>query len=278
MRIEGKSFDEERALYGFADIEIVNCKIAGDADGESALKECGAVKAKDCFFDLRYPLWHDGSVELENCEMTERCRAALWYTQNVTAKNVKMHGIKAVRECKNVRLYDCDINSPEFGWSTDGLELYDTCAESVYFAMRASNIKARGLKFKGKYSFQYVENAVFDGCDFDTKDAFWHAENVTVKNSIVKGEYLAWYSKNVTFENCTIIGTQPLCYCDGLKLTDCKMINTDLAFERSIVDATLISPIVSIKNPYGGKIIVSSVGEVIRDDPKAKGRIILPIA
>ena len=261
MRIEGKNFE-----------------IAGGADGESALKECGAVKAKDCFFDLRYPLWHDESVELENCEMTERCRAALWYTQNVTAKNVKMHGIKAVRECKNVRLYDCDINSPEFGWSTDGLELYDTCAESVYFAMRASNIKARGLKFKGKYSFQYVENAVFDGCDFDTKDAFWHAENVTVKNSIVKGEYLAWYSKNVTFENCTIIGTQPLCYCDGLKLTDCKMIDTDLAFERSIVDATLISPIVSIKNPYGGKIIVSSVGEVIRDDPKAKGRIILPIA
>ena len=165
--------------------------------------------------------------------------------------------------------------APGFGWNTDGLEFYDTSAVSEYFCMRATDLKARSLRFKGKYSFQYIENAEFDGCEFDTKDAFWHAENVVVKNSVVKGEYLAWYSKNVKFVNCTIIGTQPLCYCEGLELIDCKMIDTDLAFERSTVNATLTAPIVSIKNPYGGVITVPAVGEVIRDDDRAVGKIVV---
>ena len=68
------------------------------------------------------------------------------------------------------------------------------------------------LKMTGKYSFQYIEDAVFEDCELDTKDAFWHAQNVLVKNSVVKGEYLAWYSDGLTLENCKIIGTQPLCH------------------------------------------------------------------
>ena len=92
---------------------------------------------------------------------------------------------------------------------------------------------------------------------------------------MVKGEYLAWYSENVTFENCRIIGTQPLCYCKNLKLIDCKMVDTDLAFERSNVEATLIAPIVSIKNPMSGHIYVPEAGEIIMDLDSAKGEIIL---
>ena len=127
----------------------------------------------------------------------------------------------------------------------------------------------------GKYSFQYIENSVFEHCEFDTKDAFWHAKNIVVRDSVVKGEYLAWYSENVTFERCRIIGTQPLCYCKGLKLVDCEMVDTDLAFERSQVQATLTTPVVSIKNPLAGRITVPAVGEIIRDIPQAVGEIVI---
>jgi hypothetical protein len=90
---------------------------------------------------------------------------------------------------------------------------------------------------------------------------------------VIKGEYLAWYSENVTFENCTIIGTQPLCYCKGLKLVNCRMIDTDLAFEKSEVNASVTTVVDSIKNPGSGIILVPDVKEVIMDDPAAKGQI-----
>ena len=70
-----------------------------------------------------------------------------------------------------------------------------------------------------------------------------------MRDSVVKGEYLAWYCENVTFERCRIIGTQPLCYCKGLKLIDCEMEGADFAFERSEVQATVTTPVISIKNP-----------------------------
>ena len=125
----------------------------------------------------------------------------------------------------------------------------------------------------GKYSFQYIENSVFENCNFDTKDAFWHAKNIVVRNSTVKGEYLAWYCENVTFENCTIIGTQPLCYCQGLKLINCKMIDCDLSFEKSDVEADIIGDIVSVKNVYSGYVRADSIGEIILDDERAGGMV-----
>ncbi len=270
---ENKTFDEERAFYEATDTKVINCRFDGIADGESAFKECRSILTENCYFNLRYPFWHDIGVEIRKCELTEKCRAALWYSDKIRISNTLMHGIKALRECRDITMENCDIISPEFGWSSSDIAMKNCTAESEYFMLRAENLSISELKMKGKYSFQYIKNATLDSCSLDTKDAFWHAKNVTVKNSTVKGEYLGWYCENVTFVNCRIIGTQPLCYCKGLKLIDCEMIDTDLAFEKSEVDATIKSHVVSIKNPLKGEIEASSVGEVIMDDKKAKGKV-----
>lgn len=274
QKIEDRTFDEERALYGSSQVEAVRCRFDGPADGESAFKESSDIIARDCYFNLRYPFWHDTNLLIENCEMTSLCRAALWYSHYIDIRDTRMHGIKALRECSNVRISGCDIVSPEFGWSVSRVEMTDTSCESEYFMMRSDNLKFDRMKLKGKYSFQYISDSVFTNCEFDTKDAFWHARNVLVKDCIVKGEYLAWYCENVTFENCTIIGTQPLCYCKGLKLIGCRMEGCDLSFEKSDVEADIKSSVDSIKNPANGVIRVQSVGEIIRDDPESKAEII----
>lgn len=79
----------------------------------------------------------------------------------------------------------------------------------------------------------------------------------------------------LTLINCKIIGTQPFCYCRNLKLIDCEMLGTDLAFEKSQVDATIITKVDSIKNPRSGRITVPDVGSLILDDANAKGEILI---
>ena len=271
--IQNQTLDMERALYGSKGILVKDCSFDGPADGESAFKECADVQVEDCYFNLRYPFWHDHGLAIRHCELTPLCRAALWYSDHIKIADTKLHGIKALRECANVILRNCDIDSAEFGWSVRGIEMEDCAAQSEYFMMRSSELYFNHVQLKGKYSFQYIENAVFENCQFDTKDAFWHAKNVVVRDSVVKGEYLAWYCENVTFENCQIIGTQPLCYCKGLRLVNCAMNDTDLAFERSEVEATVTTPVVSIKNPLAGHICVPAVGEIIRDIDGANGEV-----
>ena len=262
---ENLMLDSERALYGERGIFVKNCSFDGPADGESALKEAGDITAEKCYFNLRYPFWHCDGVKIADSEMTENCRAALWYSTDIEINNSKLHGIKALRECDRVSLEGCSVISPEFGWFSSDIKVRDCSFVSEYFMLRAKNLDFADVSFKGKYSFQYIENSVFENCNFDTKDAFWHGKNITVRNSTVKGEYLAWYSENLTFENCTIIGTQPLCYCKNLKLINCKMIDCDLSFEKSGVEAEIVGHIDSVKNAESGRIIADTVGEIIAE-------------
>ena len=267
--ISGETFDHERALYGSDGIEVTGCRFDGPADGESALKESRNVKVSDSYFNLRYPFWHDDHLEIKSSEMTDKCRAALWYSNDIRISDSKLHGIKALRECSDVTIENSSIVSPEFVWSVHGLNMKNSSAESEYFMMRSDKLNFENVSLKGKYSFQYIEDSTFTNCNFDTKDSFWHAKNVYVKDCVIKGEYLAWYCENVTFENCRITGTQPLCYCKGLKLINCVMEEADLAFEKSDVEADIVSSVISIKNPKSGIIRVKGVSEIISDDPSA---------
>ena len=273
--VENITMDNERALYGSSDITVINCRFEGPADGESALKESSNVTVKNSYFNLRYPFWHVHGLDVDSSEMTDKCRAALWYSDNIKISGTKLHGIKALRECRDIEITGSSIVSPEFGWSVNNLKMSDVTAESEYFLMRSYNISLDNFKLTGKYSFQYDENLTITNSELNTKDAFWHAKNVTVENSFINGEYLGWYSENLTLINCTIKGTQPLCYCKGLKLINCKMIDCDLAFERSEVEASITTPVISIKNPLSGRISVPAVDEIIRDIPGADGEVII---
>ena len=273
--IQNQTYDAERALYGSRNVIAENCRFDGPADGESAFKESQNITARDCYFNLRYPFWHDTGVTVDHCEMTELCRAALWYCDDVHIDNSQLHGIKALRECANVQMQQCDIVSEEFGWMSRGITMRDCSAKSAYFMLNSRDLTFQNVTLEGKYSFQYVENATFIHCNFNTKDSLWHAKNVRVVDSTIRGEYLAWYCENVTFERCHIIGTQPLCYCRGLTLIDCTMDEADFAFEKSEVQATLLAPVISIKNPTAGRITVPGVDEIILDDPAAACEIVV---
>lgn len=276
-KIENKVFDEERALYNLKNTEVNSCTFAGEADGESVLKETRNISVKSCEFSLRYPLWHAQKYELINSKFDEKTRAPIWYSHDGIVDKCNLNGIKMLRECTNTKIINSEINSPEFGWKCNNIELKDTKIESEYIFLDSKNIKLDNVNFKGKYSFQYVENLEINNCILDTKDACWHSKNVTVKNSIVKGEYLAWFSDGLTLINCKIIGTQPLCYCTNLKLINCEMEDTDLSFEYSDVEADIKGNVLSIKNPKSGTITVDSVGEIINEDSimEVKAKIII---
>ena len=261
-----KHYDEERSLYGLDSMHVKECIFAGPLDGESVLKEARNIIVDKCLFSLRYPMWHVHRFALMESKMDDKSRAPLWYCSDGKIENCRIFSVKAVRECKNINIRFSEIESPEFGWKSDGITLEKTKITAEYIFLDSKNIILKDVEMHGKYSFQYVENLIIENCNLDTKDAFWHSKNVTVKNSVVKGEYLAWFSDGLTLINCKIIGTQPLCYCKNLKLINCTMEKCDLSFEYSDVDAEVRSRVDSIKNPRSGTIRVESVGEIIMED------------
>ena len=266
QEIIGKQFDAERSLYHLQGADITDCVFAGPADGESVLKEARDIRLENCSFSLRYPLWHVEKFRMHDSKMDELTRAAIWYAKDGAITDSDLHGIKAVRECENIQLTDCTVTSEEFGWKSKGIRMADSTLNAQYLFLDSKDVSLERVKMSGKYSFQYMENLTIRDCYLDTKDAFWHSKNVTVYNSVVKGEYLGWFSDGLTLIDCKISGTQPLCYCRNLKLVNCTMEDTDLAFEYSDVEASILGHVDSIKNPRSGEIVVDSVGEIILGD------------
>ena len=271
MRICGKTFDEERALYGARSVHLSDCRFEGEADGESALKESADVACTDTLFALRYPLWHTSRASLRHIHMTVTCRAPLWYAKDVRIDGSRILGPKAVRECHAVALVSSEVDSEEFGWLSSELLLEDSSVKGMYAFFHSKNITAKGLRFEGKYSFQYVENVTISNARLCTKDAFWHAKNVTVTDSVIEGEYLGWYAENLRLIRCHIKGTQPLCYTKGLYMEDCTMEGCDLAFEKSEVDVTVKGRVDSVKAPAAGIIRADEICEILPQNDGSMG-------
>ncbi len=275
--IEKQTFSEERALYNINYTNIIDCRFEGEEDGESALKEGKDLIVKNCFFDLRYPLWHDNGLQLFSVEASVNCRAMLWYTKNLIIDNSKLLGIKAIRECENITVRHSKIISDECFWKSNSINVNDSEIEGEYCFLECKDVKLENVTIKGKYTMQYMEDCKISNSVLDTKDAFWHSKNVTVKDSIVKGEYLGWYSDGLTLINCKIISHQPLVDCKNLTLVNCTMEDCDLAFEYSEVNADIKGSIKSIKNPKDGIITVDDVEEIILEGAAipCKGKVVI---
>ena len=271
-QIINKAYDQERALYAQSDSDIIGCVFEGEADGESALKECRHIVVKNCRFSLRYPLWHGKDFALYDTHFTPTARAPMWYTHMATVRHCRIEGVKALRECDDTLIEDSVISSPEFGWKCRGVNVRGSDITSEYLFFESGGLELRNIRMRGKYSFQYVENATVSDSILDTKDAFWHSKNVTVIDSELRGEYLGWYSEGLTLINCKISGTQPLCYCKGLRLINCSTSGCDLSFEYSHVDADINGDILSVKNPATGSIRADGIGEIILENSIIKNQ------
>lgn len=277
MKVQKQLYKDERSLFGLKNILVDEC-LFQSAVGESPLKECIDVEVVGSTFDIRYPLWHSNNVKIDNCTFSINTRAPFWYNKNINFYNTKIESPKALREVNEGLMVKCIVKSSEFGWNVSNFNVLDSYIESEYAFFNSNAIDINHIDFKGKYSFQYVNNSTIKDSILNTKDAFWHTKNVTVINCEINGEYLGWYSENLHLINCKIKGTQPLCYCKNLVLTNCTMIDCDLAFEYSSVLATINSEVDSIKNPLDSNIKVLNVKEIIFDEfRKDTGNVIIEI-
>lgn len=264
--ISRKEYGGERPLFASHDLYLENVTIHA---GESALKECTNIEAVGCRFEGKYPFWHVDGFVVKNCLFTEGARAALWYSRNLEMTDTLVEAPKMFREMDGIRLERVRIpDAQETLWHCRNVELKNVeVAHADYLFMHSENIRIEDYRQQGNYSFQYCKNVEIRNAVIDSKDAFWNTENVTVYDSELEGEYLGWHSKNLRLVNCKISGTQPLCYAHNLILENCTMADDcDLAFEYSSVEASVKSPVRSVKNPRTGSITAESYGEIILDE------------
>lgn len=262
-RFEQQLLTGERALYGARDVSLSYCTFA---DGESPVKECRNVALDHCLFRWKYPIWYSGHVTLNACTLFETARAGIWYSKDITVREGSIEAPKTFRRSEGILLDRVSMpNAQETLWMCRDVELRQVTTRGDYILMNSENLRIDGWKHNGNYAIDGAKHVEIRNSELVTKDAFWNCEDVYVRDSAIYGEYLGWNSKNVTLENCLIDSLQGMCYMDNVRLINCRLINTTLAFEYSVVDATVQGRIDSVYNPRGGKIVAESIDRLIQD-------------
>ena len=263
--IKDKTFSGERPLFETHDTELINVTIG---TGESAIKECSNIVARNCIFEGKYPFWHVDGFRIYDCLFRETARAALWYSRNVVMKDTLIEAPKMFRMMDGIDLENVKIPlAQETLWDCRNIKLRNVEVENAdYIFMHCANVDIKDYHQEGNYSFQYVKNAVIRNAVLNSRDALWNTENVTVYDSEINGEFIGWYSENLKLVNCRISGTQPLCYIKNLVMINCVMAeDCDRCFEDSEVYATIDSKVTSVVNPRTGFIKARGFGEVTID-------------
>ena len=261
-----QSFGGERPLFADHDLLIDRVTIE---PGESALKCCHDVEARNCVFRGKYPFWHTDRFSIDHCVFEPGARAAIWYSNDCVMRHCDIQAPKMFREMHGLHVEDTVFHdAQETMWHCSDVVLDKVQMHNAdYLFMHGADIRIADYLQHGNYSFQYCSDVVIRNAEIHSKDAFWNTHGVTVYDSELDGEYLGWHSHGLRLVNCHISGTQPLCYCHGLVLENCTFgPDADLAFEDSDLRATVKGGIVSIKNPKSGHIVIDSVGEIIRDE------------
>ena len=257
---------QNRAFYGSKNVHFKNITIDGIEQGEGAFAECRNITIEDTHIFLDYSLWHCYNISLYKIILEPKTRSSIWNCQNIEIVNCKINTVKACRDCSNITLKDCIINSEDFGWKCKGIKIINCKISGITPFFDNSNVIVEGTEFNAKYMFQYSDNIKMLNSTIDSKDCFWHAKNVYCKNCKFVGIYLGWFSENCIFENCHIDSVMAFCYCKKLKLINCTMSNCDWGFEYSEVDGDIKGHVDSIRNVLSGKIVVDSIGEYIQAD------------
>ena len=245
--IKDTHYEGERPLFAAHNLHLENVTIH---TGESALKECSNIEAVNCRFEGKYPFWHNDGFVVKNCLFTEGARAALWYSNNLQMTDTLVEAPKMFREMDGIRLENVQL---------------PYALETLWFCR---NVELKNVKVdKGDYLFVHGENIRIDDFEMNGNYSFQYCKNVEIRNAVMNGEYLGWHSRNLRLVNCKISGTQPLCYAHDLIMENCTMTeDADLAFEYSSVQATIHSPVHSVKNPRTGSITAESFGAIILDE------------
>ena len=257
--------EQTRPFYGSKNVLFKNITVDGIYPSDSAFNESRNITIEDTYVILKYCIWHCHNVILYKTIFDVNSRSSIWYCENIELVDCKLNGVKACRDCSNLTLKDCIINSDDFGWKSKGVKIINCKISGVSLFLDSSNASVDGTEFNTNYMFQYSDNIKMVNSNIVSKDCFWNSKNIYCKNCKFTGDFLGWYSENCIFENCHIDGDMPLCYGKKIKLINCTLANCLWGFEYADIDADIKGHVESIRNVLSGKIVVDSLGEYIQE-------------
>ncbi len=199
-------------------------------DEERALYDISDASVISCTFDGpadgESALKECRNIKVENCDF--RLRYPFWHVDGAEIKNSRM-----TETCRAALWYDSDVvieGSVLHGIKAlrecDRTEIKNCDINSDEFAWRCRGLKIYNTDMVSQYQFFECSDMEIQDLCMKGKYSFQYVKNVIIKNSDFKTKDAFWHAENVTVYDTVLEGEYLGWYSKNLKLVRCHIKGT----------------------------------------------------
>ena len=199
-------------------------------DEERALYGLNGAEVIRCLFDGpadgESALKECRNVRLTDCDL--RLRYPLWHVSEGTLTNCRM-----TDTCRAALWYDdrLTLNSCELGGIKALRECRDVTIQggsgnSTEFGWMCCDLRIRDFSLTSEYPFLHTENAEFEGFNLKGKYSFQYVKNITLRNCNLDTKDAFWHAENVTVYDSVVKGEYLAWYASNIRFVRCRISGT----------------------------------------------------
>lgn len=166
------------------------------------------------------------NIKLHECELC--LRYPIWHAKKFEITNCLLHQDcrASLWYCKNGSIRATTIDAVKALRECSNVCIQNSNINSVEFGWKCRNISLENSKLTSEYAFFDSKNINLIHVDFAGKYSFQYIKNLTIYDSSFNTKDAFWHSKNVTVKNCYLKGEYLAWYSENLTLIDCVIEGT----------------------------------------------------
>ncbi len=199
-------------------------------DAERALYGIRESLVKNCVFDGpadgESALKECRNIRVEDCDF--RLRYPFWHVEDAEIRRITMN-----EGCRAALWYDRDVHV--FDSRLGGIKAFremDNCSlsgceiESKEFGWCCRGLTIRDSKLVSEYPFLNCRGMDIRNLHMQGKYSFQYCENITIRNSTLDTKDAFWHAKNITVYDSAVKGEYLAWYSENVRLVRCTIIGT----------------------------------------------------
>ena len=199
-------------------------------DAERALYGVQDANIRHCLFDGPA----DGESALKECRnlrVTDcdfHLRYPFWHVENAEISDCRMTETcrAALWYDRDIRIRDSRLGGIKALRECDNSTLAHCSIESTEFGWFCRGVRIKDCELKSEYPFMQTRDMEIENLRMQGKYSFQYTENVTIRDSVLDTKDAFWHGKNITVVDSVVKGEYLAWYSENLRFVRCKIIGT----------------------------------------------------
>lgn len=196
-------------------------------EGERPLYKSFNLQIKDSeFLAGESAIKESRNVKVYNCNFS--CKYPFWHNRGVEIQDsyFSEDSRASIWYTSDIIMNNCKVDAPKIFRDAQNITINKTMMDTEETLWDCEDVKICDSEFKGNYLLLHGSNIEINNFKLDGNYSFQHVKKGVVRNSIITSKDAFWNTEDITVYDSVLEGEYLGWYSKNLRLVNCKIIGT----------------------------------------------------